>query len=908
MTGNWFPRLSPSGRHLLAGDTAIAVWRDLKPPSEPPDLVIPGLGKGAWLDEGEIIANAHSGRDNGLYLAQLVGETHSVARVLFPDGTPVPGADSNTIRANGEGWWCAQSSAGLMVSDGKIYPDRSRGCMSTGPSLAHCRNRPGDVPPRELWVDETLIAGGDIDEVCWRDGLLTWRTLDGRVWLWGGVGRRDITVNAGVTGGEEFSPVGVVTPYGTYVLSHDNRGRLFLRIPGSHFGHLVATGTTDHPDARWVQERGKVRVVYGVTGPIREVWVDVTQPEVDLRIAPPDVLPPLPTDLWQWMTPSQDGLIVADAGGQTLQTWRTADGILDQIKWGQPWALERWSRHADEIRLDYDATDGRYPRAWRLVPNRWARRQFEPGVIDAYSDAVLIRRQEHGSSTSERFPFAVGQPAALGTLDLGGDLGVCAVRMLTFSPHYPGSGETETNWYAIRLSDGVRFGRVRFVLHRNGRLVTDTLFNRILPGPGVRPDAPLPIPDPPQEPPMKPPSAWGEFVYPREVRDRFTLLAVEPENGITFECDFREGQRAVIQWTVGGKVVTRTVADMTRFLGPGEVPPPPPPPGQWPREQVAKMRTGIALDQEFFSAFALSWENAKIIRFIDKLKALGLTHAIVMFSGEYRGRFPWFDLWDQPDTIKRKLDLFITRGIMPILWAANGESFAAGQRRIDATDAEKAITGVPLNVLLTGAGGFRARDGRLSRSTGMTVEYAWERTIPPVRDWLAAVVPAPEMNDIWTPEEQHSRTVLLRQLCPQHYLAVHLTRKRPHGDHNRGTGPAGNPPAAWNPRCCDDAGRQYVTLPDYYNATPCDAIWYNTGYEELENIPAFVDDLGDVSVRVNGRVPVPGKTAPYPGMGRDVIYGEGPAEWVLQGRWTWQDGQRLREAALSVPGITGWGD
>lgn len=347
---------------------------------------------------------------------------------------------------------------------------------------------------------------------------------------------------------------------------------------------------------------------------------------------------------------------------------------------------------------------------------------------------------------------------------------------------------------------------------------------------------------------------------------------------------------------------------------------------------MRRFRGAIALDENAFVPFCLAWQDEALHDLCRRFVAMQLTHVIVMLSGEYRGKFPWFWLWDSPLEIRRKLAIIRSYGLLTVLWAANGESFRARQLGIDArdiglgdiTETDPLIPlvrdgeeiglirrGVPLNLRLTTADGFfgpRTRGvGKLA--FGDSLEAVWRRTLPDIADLIDVAVPAPEMNDIWSPADQHRYTVLLAELLPNAYRLVHFTRGRCHGDHNRGTGPDGQPPAAWDPKPDpNNPGLLMSNVVGYWRNTPAHGLYYNVPYDHFEDHRAFVDDLGDVSVRVNGRMPVPGKHAPYPGMERDVIFGEAAAEYVLQRRWSYAQGARLRELALSVPGITGYGD
>lgn len=331
-----------------------------------------------------------------------------------------------------------------------------------------------------------------------------------------------------------------------------------------------------------------------------------------------------------------------------------------------------------------------------------------------------------------------------------------------------------------------------------------------------------------------------------------------------------------------------------------------------------------------FSPFYLSRPDVERAHWRAVWKRHRLTRMIVMLSGEYRGKWPWFWLWNNVPLVRERLIELRTDGIRPVLWAANGESFRARQLNADATDIGPraaaapdvvdvidrdgvtvvARLGVPINTFLTTAAGFDRR--RVSRSAvhGDPLEQVWRETLPQIADLFGEAMGAPEMNDIWTPEEQHRRTQLLAELMPSTRIGAHFTRARCHGDNNRGTGPVGPPPAAWSPEPDpDNPGQLRATLPGYYKGSPfVKFCYYNVPYEHLEDQAAFVSDLGDVSVRVNGRVVVPGKHAPYAGMGRDCICGEMFAEWVLQGRVTYAHGAPWRKLALAAPGWTGIGD
>lgn len=290
------------------------------------------------------------------------------------------------------------------------------------------------------------------------------------------------------------------------------------------------------------------------------------------------------------------------------------------------------------------------------------------------------------------------------------------------------------------------------------------------------------------------------------------------------------------------------------------------------RAEVRAWRSALALDRELFSLFFLSWPEAKQDRYIAMCHERGLTHVVILFSGGYRDRFPSFNLWGDVPAIRRGLERLLRARLIPVLCASNQE--------------------------LAGRGGM---------DVARAIVRTWAGTLPHVADLLPAATPGVEFNDYLTPEAQHEITVALAAFLPDAYRLVWFTDDRCHGDHNRGSGPDGQPPAAWHPEPDpNNPGKLRASVLGYWPATPADGLFYQSG--KWRDLPAFVDDLGDVSVRVNGRLEVPGKSALYPGMGRDVVFGEGPAEQILDGSTTYADTEPVRAAARRVPGITGTGD
>lgn len=319
------------------------------------------------------------------------------------------------------------------------------------------------------------------------------------------------------------------------------------------------------------------------------------------------------------------------------------------------------------------------------------------------------------------------------------------------------------------------------------------------------------------------------------------------------------------------------------------------------RDQVRAVTAAIALDREWFSLFFLSWDDAKQDRYITECHRRGLTHVLVLFSGGYRERFPYFDLWNDIPRLRRGLEKLLRARLIPVLVGANAELAQNAPRNFG----RLAVTGLSTG-LREGAAGRRAVM-RAADDIATRIIKQWRKTLPQVADLLPMAIPAVEQNDFLTPEAQHALAIALAELLPDAYRAIWFTGDRCHGDHNRGTGPDGQPPKAWKPEPDENnPGKLKAGVTGYWPATPAHALWYQS--DKWRDRRAMVDDLGDVSVRVDGRVQVPGKTAPYPGMERDVIFGEAQAEQILSGEVTYNGTRDVVAAALTVPGISGTGE
>ena len=192
------------------------------------------------------------------------------------------------------------------------------------------------------------------------------------------------------------------------------------------------------------------------------------------------------------------------------------------VKGADPRYVEILRLTDDDVRLAYDATDSRYPRAWRLdviadgrSDAHWCPLIGTVGVLAVFFSARLIRRTEDGPSTSEPFPYAVAVEAHGRHIDYGGDVGVVdAVLVTRFEPHV---GKTDDGYHELHhwaIVSGRAIGLVRYEEVRYGAVVSDRTFTFnhnaplrsvplssliVHPIPDATPDV-VPVPEPEPDP------------------------------------------------------------------------------------------------------------------------------------------------------------------------------------------------------------------------------------------------------------------------------------------------------------------------------------------------------------------------------------------------------------------------
>lgn len=200
---------------------------------------------------------------------------------------------------------------------------------------------------------------------------------------------------------------------------------------------------------------------------------------------------------------------VSPAGGGEWQAHRIGSQVRI-VKFGQADHVEILDTSRADIRLLYDSTDGKTPRAWRVDVIGdgqhgvvWMPSRMRVGDRVRVPDATLIRRDANGGpSTRGDFPYAYGLIRHGRHVDMGGTLGVVDEVLVTrwepMADRAP-DGYYEAHWWAI--TGGRAIGLVRYDEIRNGATDASNACNYVLPQAHIDPAQLVvyPIPDPPAD-------------------------------------------------------------------------------------------------------------------------------------------------------------------------------------------------------------------------------------------------------------------------------------------------------------------------------------------------------------------------------------------------------------------------
>lgn len=513
MPDGWYPVISLDGRLVLRGSERLSL----------DDTVLPDQPRGgiagAWLDDLTILYRTHAapGELRRRHLVtgedvQLAGPTAWVSAgggvVAWCEapagGTPRivalgPGGRREWVGYGG-GW----APVHVAFNGWVFFGHHERGGLYWVP--------PGETTPVLLTALPARLPRSS------RAGI-TWEA-NGRIYVadWVTLEPRDVTLPGEV----EHGPVLVDTPAGPWLVTHTDQ-RLLARPLGRTMGVVLdESGDTFYPDAAWWPGDDArlpgVRVCWSRgDGSPHDRIVPLDVPLVDLLPVARWFAAGTVVDLMPFVAASYAGVLRCPEDGQTLQTVRLPDKVIACLK-GAPERQERWRYDDTSVYLTYDATDGREGRPWRIDPEPvWCRRLWPVGAAwYASAGTRLVRRTLDGRSEAHPFPVRTSLHAAGEHVEVRG-IGRCRVAITTWEPGWPDSGYQERHWWAIRESDGLRLGRVRYEEWRRG--VLERAFDFLLSD--VPPQAPAPvlaIPDP--VPPIIEPEVPMNFP-PRDESLRF---------------------------------------------------------------------------------------------------------------------------------------------------------------------------------------------------------------------------------------------------------------------------------------------------------------------------------------------------------------------------------------------------
>jgi hypothetical protein len=292
------------------------------------------------------------------------------------------------------------------------------------------------------------------------------------------------------------------------------------------------------------------------------------------------------------------------------------------------------------------------------------------------------------------------------------------------------------------------------------------------------------------------------------------------------------------------------------------------------REQVRRFRgdiamTGAAGSRSEWGTWAyLGWDAKTRAEFRAKYRAEGYTHVALNLALDYDDFYPRFDFRSDPPHVRAGLQELIDAGLVPVLSAAQAETYG----RFERFDLARALKDL---------------DSILPRIVDL-VPVAWS-------GW--------ESSDFMTAEQHRAILRKLRQHLPNAYIGVQPGRSPSGGLIHPGSKST-------------DAARFWGELRGVV-----DVLFFEPSMETFEADDwreRLYDELMGASARVHGRLrdvpsvfpfPPHRSTDPYrerwtraaPVAKVDVVYFEGPAYQ----RWSSEKKREAGAIALKVPGVVG---
>lgn len=480
-----FPRLSPSGLHVVSGFGTVYV----------DGRAVAAGQHGCWLNDDEIAYCDPNGVPHAL-------------NVHTGSGGPLAGPTDgvNSLAAGGNTWigWRAPDS--VRLGDGRRFPgfspavnDDGLGCYLTAPTSERHELR---------LTNGQTIAAGLFENPRISRLAVAWSAFTG------GVARRTfarllfastpVDVHASYQP-YEFCPIPVDVNWDVWIFSNDD-SRLLLRPAGHTIGYVVHDGPIHDSagkDARWVPSLGQIRIVWGNTnGSLGEAWIALDDPRVPLNVPPPEppVFEPVPmapgtvVNALDYVIPAAWSMPRHNEKNEQVDwhVYDTAKHRYAEVKFGSIdedgiskffvafCVLDGW------IRMVQDWSRGDVPvRPYYFSDDRWIAARVEIGVSFEAFPIDIIECDEFGWNETRKAYGGFRQTVTQGwhQIDIGGDYGVVSVIETQYDPSFyrpPGDHDLiERTWHASDPTkpEGERgIGRVRYIEIRKktGEVVKDT--------------------------------------------------------------------------------------------------------------------------------------------------------------------------------------------------------------------------------------------------------------------------------------------------------------------------------------------------------------------------------------------------------------------------------------------------
>jgi hypothetical protein len=558
----WFPQLSPDGHRVASGHKTI------------------------WVDGVEIGQGFHP----------VWADNDTIYYGRQPDGAFMRwrGAAPEVIRqagfnffhaAPGDRWQGYRPDTGLTWHDGVTWAGWAEGGLSATRWAARTQSNSHLYAGPGQGQDGQLIDSRGVLDPCLRGDALAWAV---GTKIYGQRHHERAVEDLSLPGEEHFRPIPVLAEGQLYILTHTHdRLLLYKWGEGITDGWVVARGTTDFPDARFVTGTNSIRVVWSDRGELKQTTIPLDRPTERLIFdGPVEDTSGVPFDALPFFLPS---LGRRQRTGSHEMCWHFHTDRITEIRFAHPdhWVALNWdergiylyedraqSEPSQNPGLDYSFTEDLWVKRFPTLN--------EP--IDHLNNILIRFNPLTNQIMPERchpFPYRTTVVKKYLEYDHGGVIGRVPTIVIEYWMDYP-HGPREHSYL------GFGWGLVKWeALSKEGHLLHRTVFNEIggpmlIPLMGAR-DSQTSWPPPLMNVPGVTIEEYGKTIQPGhdwrvKVRDRnnpgheFIVEIVNGSLHVTWKNpagEDRSGSRRPVRVECGG-------GDPPPDPGPGPVDPPPP--------------------------------------------------------------------------------------------------------------------------------------------------------------------------------------------------------------------------------------------------------------------------------------------------------------------------------------------